>query len=374
VQNKPSLPTNLSRLDFLKFIAATGLTAAGAYAYHQTTPGLDYQHPVEQTWRNLAMHPGLSTQMLELIRYATLAANGHNSQPWRFAIRENGIEIHPDFTRRLPVVDPHDRELWISLGCALENLLIASRAVGYAPEVTYPDIEDFIHVGLSQDTPQPSSLFDAIPLRQNNRSEYNGRLIHIDHLDLVRALPLEPGVALRFVLNPSDMEVVMEYVQKGNLNQYAREAFVDELIDWLRFNKKQALASLDGLFSRCSGSPEVPGWLGRMFVGSTKPKAQADADAKKLRSSPAAVVVACGSDDKTAWVRTGQVYERMALVMTSLNIQSALMNQPIEVADLRAQFQGCMGLKTYLPQLLLRFGYADPMPRSLRRPVEQVMI
>jgi hypothetical protein len=64
----------------------------------------------------------------------------------------------------------------------------------------------------------------------------------------------------------------------------------------------------------------------------------------------------------------------MALVMTSLNIQSALMNQPIEVADLRAQFQGSLELEANLPQLLARFGYADPMPRSLRRPVEQVLI
>jgi hypothetical protein len=64
----------------------------------------------------------------------------------------------------------------------------------------------------------------------------------------------------------------------------------------------------------------------------------------------------------------------MALVMTSLNIQSALMNQPIEVAELRAQYQGSMGLKAYMPQLLVRFGSADPMPRSLRKPVEQVML
>ncbi len=77
--------------------------------------------------------------MQALIRYATLAASGHNTQPWRFVIGDNTLEIHPDYTRRLPAVDPQNRELWISLGCALENLLIAARAVGYAPEVTYPE-------------------------------------------------------------------------------------------------------------------------------------------------------------------------------------------------------------------------------------------
>jgi hypothetical protein len=60
--------------------------------------------------------------------------------------------------------------------------------------------------------------------------------------------------------------------------------------------------------------------------------------------------------------------------MTSLNIKSALLNQPIEVSNLRRQFQSAMGLRSSLPQLLVRFGYAEAMPRSLRRPLEQVLI
>jgi hypothetical protein len=86
------------------------------------------------------------------------------------------------------------------------------------------------------------------------------------------------------------------------------------------------------------------------------------------------VVIASEADDKATWVRTGQVYERLALKLTSLNIKSAFLNQPLEVAELRSQFQSAMGLGVSSPQLLLRFGYAEPMPRSLRRPVEQVII
>jgi hypothetical protein len=312
--------------------------------------------------------------MQELVRYATLAANGHNTQPWKFAIKDEAIEIHPDETRRLPVVDPDDREMWISLGCALENLLVAARVAGYHPEVTYPDAEEYIHVHLTVDAPQAGALFDVIPHRQNTRSEYDGQPVNAADLDRMQAVSLEPGVALSFVTNPADLETVLEYINQGNLSQYADDAFVSELIDWLRFNKREALASLDGLFTRCTGNPEVPGWLGRMFVRGMKPQSQADADAQKLRSSPGAVVVTSESDDKAAWVRTGQVYERLALTMTSLNVKSAFLNQPIEVAALRSQFQSAMGLDAALPQLLLRFGYAAPMPRSLRRPVEQVLM
>jgi len=316
----------------------------------------------------------MPTPMQEMIRHATLAANGHNTQPWRFAVTERTITIHPDYSRRLPIVDPDNRELWISLGCALENLLLAARAAGYAPEVAYPEAADSIHVSLTSDTPHKSSLFDAIPLRQSTRSEYDGQRIEGESLDQVKALPLEPGIAVHFVTSRDGLETVLEYVSEGNLSQYTEEAFVDELVRWIRFNKKEALATLDGLYTRCSGNPEVPRWLGRFFVTRTSPRKQADADARKLRSSAGAVVVASESDDKLAWVRTGQVCERLALKMTSLNIKLAFLNQPIEVTGLRPQLQSAMGLGASLPQLLIRFGHAKAMPQSLRRPIEQVLI
>jgi hypothetical protein len=364
----------LSRRDFLKLLAATGAITAGGYVLSETAPWLNYDEQADYIHKPLEKNSTMPAQMQEFVRYATLAANGHNTQPWKFAVQENMIEIHPDYTRRLMAVDPNDRELWISLGCALENLLVAARAAGYAPEVTYPDSMDFIHIHLTEDTPQSSPLFGAIPLRQNTRSEYDRRPINSNDLNQVQALPLEPGITLHFFTSPNDLETVLEYVNQGDLSQYADKAFLDELIHWLRFNKQEALASLDGLYTRCSGNPEGPRWLGQILVASTKPQQQADTDAKKLRTSSGAVVIASGSEDKTAWVRTGQVYERMALMMTSLNIKLAFLNQPIEMANVRGQFQSAMGLGNTLSQLLVRFGHADPMPRSLRRPVEQVLV
>lgn len=74
------------------------------------------------------------------------------------------------------------------------------------------------------------------------------------------------------------------------------------------------------------------------MTGAT-PQTQAEADAAILASSPGAIVIASNAEGKSAWVRTGRVYERMALAMTSLTIKSAFLNQPIEVAEIRSQFQ-----------------------------------
>jgi len=364
----------MSRRDFLKLLAVGGVTVTGGYLLSEYAPWLDYNQQADQTWRAFEMASTTPTQMRELVHYATLAANGHNTQPWKFTIKQDAIEIHPDYSRELAIVDPNHRELWISLGCALENLLVAARASGFAAEVSYPDAAEFINVHLTADAPQRSKLFDAIPVRQNTRSAYDGRLIKNADLDQMQALPLEAGVGLHFATNPAAMDTFLEYINLGNQSQYADPAFVDELVNWLRFNKKEALSSLDGLYSVCSGNPEIPRFLGQMFVAGTKPQQQADTDAAKFRTSPTAVVIASESDDKTSWVRTGQVYERLALTTTSLNIKSAFLNQPIEVRELRSQFQSAAGLGDSLPQLLVRFGYANSMPRSLRRPVDAVLL
>lgn len=364
----------LSRRDFLKLTAALGVTAVGSHLLGTYAPWLDYEAQATLDSLPLTVEHSMPQHMTEIVRYATLAANGHNTQPWKFALRQDGIEIHPDFSRQLPVVDPDNRELWISLGCALENLVLAARAAGYAPEVVYPYADDVIRVQLTPYTPQTSPLFEAIPRRQSTRSVYDGRSLPPADLDTIQSLPPEPGVSTRFLTAPTEMETALEYVNAGNLRQYADRAFVDELITWLRFNKKEAISAQDGLYSRCSGNPAVPRWLGRMFVGGTKPQQQADADAEKFRSAAGAVVIATDTDDKTAWVRAGQLYERLALQMTGLNIKSALLNQPIEVAELRGQFQSALGLGASQPQLLVRFGYAAALPRSLRRPVADVLI
>jgi hypothetical protein len=366
--------SSLTRRDALKLLAGAGTTAAGAYALYEFAPWLDYDRAAGDARESSEGELSVTMPMRELVRFAALAASGHNAQPWMFSITENVIEIHPDYSRRLPIVDPADRALWISLGCALENLLIASRAAGYAAKADYPDAEDFIRVRLAADTPRGGSLFDAIPARQNTRSTYDGMPVESGSLDRLRVVPLEPGAVIHIITERAGLETVAEYVRQGNLYQYADKAFLDELIRWLRFNKREALAARDGLYTRCTGNPEVPRWLGGLFVSGTRPQQQADADSKKLRGSSGAIVIATETDDRASWVRAGQVYERLALTMTSLNIQSAFLNQPIEAAEVRGQFQNAVGLGLRRPQLLVRFGHAGLMPRSLRRPVEQVLI
>jgi hypothetical protein len=363
-------PPHFSRRQMLGVLAASGVTAIGGYALSEYRPWLNYVAQAEQEREPLT---GASADLQNLILAATLAASSHNTQPWRFVARQNTTEIHPDKTRQLRVLDPAGRELWISLGCALENLLIAAHAAGYATEVTYPDVNEFISVRLEAGKPQSTPLLAAISQRQNTRSTYDGQPVALAMLRQLQAVKPEPGVSVQFVLEPAELRTVLEYVNQGNLAQYADPAFVRELIHWLRFTRKEALTSLDGLYTPSSGNPEVPRWLGQLFVNGTRPQGQADVDAARFRSSSGAVLIASQTDDRAAWVRTGQVYERLALGMTALGVQSACLNQPNEVDSVRSQFRSAMKLEGALPQMLTRFGHGPLLPRSLRRPLPQVL-
>src|SRR6266478_3628738 len=90
-----------------------------------------YQEVVGSTWRHSdSTDLPLSLVRRELVRYATLAANSHNTQPWQFHLSDRSILVLPDPGRRLPAVDPDDHHLFASLGCAVENIVQAARAFG----------------------------------------------------------------------------------------------------------------------------------------------------------------------------------------------------------------------------------------------------
>ena len=79
-----------------------------------------------------------SDQLWFLLHYAVLAPSTHNTQPWRFAVLESeGIALYADYSRRMPVIDPGNRELVISLGAALFNLRVAAAHFAMPCEIAY---------------------------------------------------------------------------------------------------------------------------------------------------------------------------------------------------------------------------------------------
>ena len=113
--------------------------------------------------------------MQELVRYATLAPSSHNTQCWKFRVQDRAITIEPDLSRRCPVVDPDEHHLFVSLGCAAENLAHAALAHGLQAETRFDAAgSGSIEVAFEATQPRESLLYRAIPARQCTRGDYDG--------------------------------------------------------------------------------------------------------------------------------------------------------------------------------------------------------
>ena len=122
---------------------------------------------------------GTTSQQWEfLLRYAILAPSSHNTQPWLFRLRHSYVELHADRSRACPVVDPNDRELIMSCGCALFQLRCAMRHFGRLGNVEIlpehnPNLLARVHWGSeNESTPMQSRVFDAMTLRRTNRQPF----------------------------------------------------------------------------------------------------------------------------------------------------------------------------------------------------------
>lgn len=314
-------------------------------------------------------------QPADLVRYATLAASGHNTQPWRFRIRDTGIDILPDLARRTAVVDPDDHHLYASLGCAAENLSIAAAATGRTGQLSFDPAGDGSLTYAFGDGPAGESvLFDAIPLRQSTRGDYDGQPVAGADLQKLAAAAAVPGVDMVLLTERTRIDTLRDLVLAGNAAQLADPDFVRELKASLRFSPRRAIATGDGLFSVSSGNPALPEWLGPLMFDLVF---TADAEnaryAAQIDSSAGVAVFVAEKDDPEHWVRAGRACQRFALQASALGIRHAFVNQPVEVASFRPELAALVGLPGRRPNLVMRFGYGPTLPYSMRRPVPAVL-
>jgi hypothetical protein len=366
----------VSRRNFIGSIAAVGGLEV-LQACSLLTGSDDYEQAVHNTWRHAKENTLEKTALFyELVRYATLAPSSHNTQCWKFQISEKAISIFPDYTRRCPEVDPDNHHLFVSLGCATENLIQASLANGLKGNAIFDANGDsVIQVNLEPTKALESALFQAIPQRQSTRGDYDGKSISTHELKLLEQAGTGDNVQVIVLTERKAMENILEYVIQGNTSQMNNPPFVKELKEWIRFNATEAVRTGDGLYTLTTGNPSMPTWLGSSFFDLfVSTKSENDKYAKQVRSSAGIAIFVSNISNKENWIEVGRCYERFALQATALGIKNAFLNQPVEVSAVRTQFADYLGIGAGRPNLVVRFGRGNKLPQSLRRPVNSVII
>lgn len=366
----------VTRRQFISYAAAIASTP-----YSQQAFALDesYEDAVGRIWQPI--NAPINNRLLlkrELVRYATLAPSSHNTQCWQFKIEDNAIILLADLTRRCPVVDPDDHHLFVSLGAATENLTQAALANGLQANLQFDDINT-INFALEPTKPVTSPLYQAITERQCTRAEYDGKPLSVEELNLLEQAGTGDGVHILLHTEKYAIENILAYVVEANSVQMHDAAFMAELKSWIRFSTQDAVRTGDGLYSATSGNFPVPKWLGSpLFNLLFNEKSEKDKYAKHIRSSAGVAIFVSDSNDKAHWLEVGRCYERFALQATALGIRNAFLNQAVEVSTVRQQFAQHLNINEDTGasriDLVIRFGRGQQMPKSLRRPVDSVLV
>jgi len=313
-----------------------------------------------------------------LIEYAIKAPSGHNTQPWHFTIGEGEIHIHPDFNRALPVVDSDNHALYISLGCAVENIVLAASHYKMRADVSISQKDNephFITISVeSGSTIEKDELFDYISERQSTRNEYTSQKVpEADLNELSNSFELE-GIELIILTEESEIDELEPLIIEGSNKQFRNKEFVEELVDWFRFSKAEAEKKGDGLWIKSMGLPNMPRFIGNIVMKHfVTAKSEAKRWKKLIDATSGFALFVTDKNDVHHWVRLGRAFQRFGLTATKLDISHAHVNMPCEELEVRKELAAKFNLGSKHPLLLIRFGYSEPMPYSSRRDLEEVL-
>jgi len=321
---------------------------------------------------SLGLSPAEVTAVLEA---AAMAPSVHNSQPWRFRVLPDRIELHADLTRRLPATDPGDKELRLACGAALTNLRVALEGLGIRPLVTLlprtaggQALAVVRYGGHVTPNDQLMDLRRAIPMRHTHRKPFRDTPVTPNQLShLVRAAQSERSW-LHPITDHAQRARLHSLVLRAHQVQLASPEFRAELERWTGHSGNRP----DGVPARSAGpAPEAQDhWVLRDYSGGqAKPRVAG----KDFEHEPLIVAVCSYYDGKLAELHAGQAMQRVLLTATTLGLSASFLTQPIEVLACRDELRRLLGAGI-TAQTILRVGHGSPVAPTPRRPVADLLI
>ena len=318
--------------------------------------------------------------LLRATARALLAPSVHNTQPWKWHVGTDAVELYADPDRHLVGTDPDRRDLVISCGAALHHLRVALAAAGVAVDVArMPDPEDptFMAVARIVDGPideSAAALAGAIGDRHSDRRAFAPDPAHPAQLRLLTDRAAAEDVRLIPVLSDEARTRLATVLGDAARTERAVPGYAAELVLWSR----RYPGSHDGLSAnsrtmRDVGTESVG--LRRFPVGALRQVGQPltpDPDGATL------MVLATAGDDPGNWLRAGEATSAALLVATRIGLATTVLSQAAEVTRTRRQLADVVLRVPEHAQLVLRVGRtpdgAAAIPPAPRRPLSAVLI
>lgn len=320
----------------------------------------------------------MQVRLRRAIEHALSAPSGHNSQPWKFRIIRDGVELYADRSRALPIVDPEDRALTISCGAALYQLRLAMNCDGIGtlvkilPDPNNPDLLARVLVsGPYFASSEDLELFDAFPRRRTNRGPFIDETIDPAVKTEWLYDAAESKCWLHMTEQLDEKEDFAELIDAGDHIQGSDKAFRHELSEWVR---PDSTSRHDGIPGCALGMGKLESHFGRFMIRTFDwGDGQAAKDRQLAEGSPLIAVMGTHEDTPRAWLACGQSLAKMLLRGTARGLDASFMNQPIEVPELRKELSSLVD-DAGMPQILLRWGRGGEVSKTARRSIEEVLV
>lgn len=318
-------------------------------------------------------------QLMFCINYAVLAPSIHNTQPWLFRPGDDVIEIYADRSRMLPATDPLGREMTISCGAALTNLLAAIRRFGYEGWVQYmpdrdtPDLLARVRIGRARKPGfQDETIFRSIRRRRSVRKPFQNRPVPRELQRRLIWLASEYGCWLYLAEAERDRCQISGLVESAQHQLLDDDSYQTERSAWIGRGDGAAVVGASstptGEWS-VANAEDYPGRSASIQTG----QAWLERDRELIQASPALLVLGTGDDTPLSWLRAGEALQHMLLRAESEGVSASFLNQPCQIPHSREELRAMTG-RNGPPQAIVRMGYSDENEPSPRRPVQDVII
>ena len=336
----------LSRRDFLKLGGATLVAVAGGSVFRAVDQG------VFSVGRGIAYEPWTNWRdsknpIERIVAAGILASNPHNSQPWLFRITDSTIDLFAVPERQIGVIDPFRREMYIGLGCAVENMRLAAEAEGFKADIRLmpdPTTESLAaSISLTESAPATSPLYEAIPHRHTDRAAYDTtRSVDQAAFSGIESLVTESTVRLIWMRGSSSHKKFGEVAIATAEALIADDQQSMDSHKWWRQDWDDVQSHADGITLDAQGMPLVILNAAKILPDMSRPSND-QAFVKNIRDTVILTAAAFGilavpnGLDFSNRLQCGQIWQRIQLWATTQNLAMQPLNQMTERADREAQ-------------------------------------
>jgi nitroreductase len=392
----------VKRRSFLKGagVVSVVVVAGGVWrAYDQGVFSVG-EGPAYEPWKNWRE---TDDGPLTLVRAAILAASPHNTQPWLFKVANSSIEMHIDTQRNVGALDPYLREEHIGMGCALENLMLAAAAHGYAATATIqpgklepipadPKPRFVARVDLASGKRDQSELYNAIPRRHTNRSPYDPhKPIPPEFLEaLGRLSGYDPDGKLFLFTAEVDRKTIVDVSSAANTEIYSDPDVERGSERWLRMKWSSVQEHRDGLTIDAFGLPPVANSAVKMMTPGmlrwASSRSEKNGYSNLMLSAPLIGFIAVHDRyEQEQCLLAGRIWQRAHLLATSRGLAARPCNEAVEMVDHEralgrpasrvALLNEITGDSMWQPTFVFYMGYPTLSAHaSPRRPVQAVLV